>query len=110
MSMMFPYQRGSQPLINWSNGVPRQSRAAEAVSLGSLGDPTLVLPAPGAPEVLSTTPARGPYSSMGGCSCSGSCGCGGHAMGDDQVGGIGSLAMGIGVGIAALWLIHHLNK
>jgi hypothetical protein len=48
----YPYQRGSAPLLSWRNGPPRQSRAADATSLGSLEGPTITmpLPRPGSPE------------------------------------------------------------
>lgn len=81
MSMKYAYQRAGGPILNWSSGPPLQSRAADAASLGSLGGslgggstldhPTLVLPAPGAPEPIGVT-----RSGMSGCSCHGSCGCG----------------------------------
>lgn len=75
--MKFAYLRAGGPILDWNTRTaPSQSRAADAVALGSLGgstldDPTLVLPAPGAPEPVGVT--RPP---MSGCSCSGSCGCG----------------------------------
>ncbi len=97
--MKYAYQRTGAPILDWRSGPPLQSRAADSVALGSLGGgttldhPTLVLPAPGAPEPIGVT--RG---GMGGCSCSGSCGCG-PAMGgiiDAIPGGI------VTVGIAAV--------
>jgi hypothetical protein len=73
--MKYAYQRNGAPIIAWGRGpsVPHQTRAADTVALGSLGgttldQPTLLLPAPGAPEPI--------LGGMGGCSCSGSCGCG----------------------------------
>lgn len=57
--MKYAYQRQGGPLLNWGNAAPPQSRAADARSLGSLGDDTLgamaprstfKLPKPGAPE------------------------------------------------------------
>lgn len=75
--MKYAYQRTGAPILDWSQGPPRQSRAADAVALGSLGGgssldhPTLLLPAPGAPEPIGVT-----RSAMSGCSCGGSCGCG----------------------------------
>jgi len=81
--MKFAYSRGGGPLLDWSSGPPRQTRAADATALGSLGTsslsgPTLVLPAPGAPEPIGVS-----NQAMGGCSCSGSCGCGtGSPLGD----------------------------
>lgn len=73
--MKYAYQYTGAPLLQWGMHAPYQSRAADTVALGSLGGstlagPTLVLPAPGAPEPIDVTPG------MGGCSCSGSCGCG----------------------------------
>lgn len=72
--MKYAYMRGGAPLLRWSQAAPKQSRAGETQSLGSLGgttldNPTLVLPRPGAPEPIGV-------SAMGGCGCHGSCGCG----------------------------------
>jgi|SRR5215470_4767702 len=69
MAQKYIYQRSGGPLITWTgrNSAPMQSRAADTVALGSLGDPTLVLPAPGAPEPLNGIS----------CKCGGSCGCSG---------------------------------
>jgi hypothetical protein len=60
----YAYQRGSAPLLSWKGGPPRQTRAADTVGLGSLGDPTIALPLPrpGAPE---------PVGGLG-CGCGGS--------------------------------------
>lgn len=69
MPMNYAYNRAGGPLMSWGSTVPRQSHAAPG-ALGSLGDATLLLPAPGAPEPIGVT--RG---GMGGCSCSGTCGC-----------------------------------
>lgn len=72
--MRYAYQRDGRPLVSWRTGIPPQSRAADARSLGSLGGTTLdgpTLPAPGAPEPLNVT-GHG----LGGCVCKGSCGCG----------------------------------
>lgn len=71
MSIKYAYLRNGAPLIRWGTMAPHQSRAADTVSLGSLGGttldtPTLILPRPGAPEPLP----------LNGCSCSGTCGCG----------------------------------
>ena len=77
-----------------------QSRAADAVALGSLGGgttldhPTLVLPAPGAPEPVGIS-AQG----LGGCSCQGSCGCNGMSGLTDSM----SKGALIGVGAVALF-------
>jgi len=74
--MRYLYQRSGGPLITWSgrNSAPPQSRAADTVALGSLegtslSRPTLVLPAPGAPEPLNGIS----------CKCGGTCGCSGSA-------------------------------
>jgi hypothetical protein len=75
MSMMkFAYQYDGGPMT-WRGGVPRQSRASDAKSLGSLGDATLVLPAPGAPEPLNGIS----------CKCGGSCGCSGSKSAMDGI-------------------------
>jgi hypothetical protein len=70
--MKFAYTRGGAPLLDWKNGPPRQSRAADSVALGSVLDGSTLdnmpLPRPGSPEPLD------------GCSCSGSCGCGTPAV------------------------------
>lgn len=52
MRYRYAYQRTGAPLLTWKGGPPRQTRAADATSLGSLGDPTLALPLPrpGSPE------------------------------------------------------------
>lgn len=52
MKYRYPYQRGSAPLLSWKHGPPRQTRAADATSLGSLDGPTITLPLPrpGSPE------------------------------------------------------------
>lgn len=51
--MNFVYKRRGGPILSWQNGYPpRQSQAADARSLGALGD---VRPAlPGAPEFIAT--------------------------------------------------------
>lgn len=76
--MKYAYQRGGGPLLVWGQSAPKQTRAGDAAALGSLAgttldSPTLVLPAPGAPEPI--------LSGVSGCSCHGSCGCG-SSMGD----------------------------
>lgn len=98
--MKYAYQRTGAPLLQWGMTAPKQSRGADAAALGSLGEstlssPTLVLPAPGAPEPVGVTRAA-----MSGCSCSGSCGCG-SGVGDfiDAVPG-GWLTVGIGALVA----------
>src|SRR5262249_152067 len=70
------YQRQGGPM-SWKNGPPVQARAADAKSLGSLGgatltgsvfnNRTLVLPRPGAPEVIpqSSLGAMGGLGSLG---------------------------------------------
>ena len=64
MKQTYAYQRTGAPLLTWKHGPPYQTRAADAKSLGSLGDPTvtLPLPRPGSPEPV------------------GGCGCGGDAV------------------------------
>lgn len=59
----YVYQRKGGPLLSWKNGIPPyQSRAADARSLGSLGDDDVfgiqrpLLPRPGAPEYLDDQP------------------------------------------------------
>lgn len=64
MNYKMAYQNAGGPM-SWKHGPPVQSRAADAVSLGSLGDPTLVLPVPGGPEPLNYTMV--PMSGCGGC-------------------------------------------
>ncbi len=66
--MKYAYQRQGSGLLTWGMAAPKESRAGETASLGSLGGATLVLPAPGAPEPI--------LGGVGGCSCQGSCGCG----------------------------------
>ena len=114
--MRYAYQRGGAPILDWSNGPPRQSRAADSVALGSLGGgttldhPTLVLPAPGAPEVIGVTPGM----AMGGCSCSGSCGCGPSAPGPvaAALNGIADAVPGgyLTLGVAAFLAWKYLKK
>lgn len=68
--MKFAYQRGGAPLLSWRNGPPRQSRAADAVALGStLDGPSLdmPLPRPGAPEPLGCMGTRSGGLGCGGC-------------------------------------------
>jgi hypothetical protein len=102
----YVYQRAGGPILDWRNGVPRQSRAADAVSLGSLAgttldDPTLVLPAPGAPEPVGIS--RGALSGCGGgCGCAK---CGGlSGVADSVPGGYVTL------GVAAYLLWKLLRK
>lgn len=59
----YVYQRKGGPLLSWKNGIPPyQSRAADAKSLGSLGDDDVfgiqrpLLPRPGAPEYMDDQP------------------------------------------------------
>jgi hypothetical protein len=60
MNYRWAYQNSGGPPLSWKHGPPRQTRAADTVALGSLGDPTieLPLPRPGAPEPI-------------GCACDG---------------------------------------
>jgi len=103
--MKFAYQRAGGPILDWRTGPPSQSRAADTVALGSLGGgstldgPTLVLPAPGAPEPVGVT-----RQAMSGCSCHGSCGCGGGMGGIvDSVPG-GYITLGVAAFMAWRWL------
>jgi hypothetical protein len=52
MRYLYSGLTAGHPLLSWRSGPPRQTRAADATSLGSLGDPTLVLPRAGAPEPI----------------------------------------------------------
>jgi hypothetical protein len=52
------------PLLSWKSGPPPQTRAPLS-SLGSLGEPTLVLPRAGAPEPLNCTAVGDPGCSRG---------------------------------------------
>lgn len=99
MSMNYSYLRAGGPLLKWGSTVPRQTKAAPG-ALGSLGNPTLILPAPGAPEPIGVTRAA-----MGGCSCSGSCGCGGHSAVGDFVDSIPGGYLGLAVGVFIAWKI-----
>lgn len=98
--MKYAYRRAGGPILDWRTGPPLQSRAADSVALGSLGGgssldhPTLVLPAPGAPEPIGVV-----RSGMGGCSCRGSCGCGMGGVVDSIPGGW----LTVGVGAYLLW-------
>jgi hypothetical protein len=117
MKYGYAFQKQGGPM-SWRNGPPVQARAADAKSLGSLGgatlegsvfgDKTLVLPKPGAPEVMPmgaalgdikapsyirspagqartyvpTTSMKRSMSGMGdcGCGCGGGGGCGGGKL------------------------------
>lgn len=105
--MKYAYQRNGTPLVMWDNSpsVPRQSRAADTVAMGSLGGgttlegstlgPPVIFPRPGAPEPI--------LSGVGGCSCSGSCGCGTALSGiADAIPG-GYLTLGA-LAVGAWWL------
>jgi hypothetical protein len=98
--MNYAYRRAGGPLMTWGTTVPRQAKAAPG-ALGSLGNPTLILPAPGAPEPIGVT--RG---AMGGCGCSGSCGCGGghsHSAVGDFVDSIPGGYIGLAIGVFIAW-------
>lgn len=103
--MRYAYQRQGGPILDWSAGPPMQSRAADTVALGtlagsSLDGPTLVLPAPGAPEPI--------LGGMSGCSCSGTCGCG---SGSPLSGLVDSVPGGyVTLGIAAILAWRLLRK
>jgi len=103
----YTYRDG--PLLRWGHGTPVQTKAADAQALGSLGgttlsEPTLLLPAPGAPEIIGVTGRS--MMPMGGCSCSGTCGCGSPLSGivDSVPGGYLTIA---GVALLA-W--HFMRK
>ncbi|HMG58028.1 MAG TPA: hypothetical protein VK601_31220 [Kofleriaceae bacterium] len=112
--MKYAYQRDGAPLIRWGQVAPMQSRAADSVALGSLGggssldhstleQGTIILPRPGAPEVIDGSGLSG----LGGCSCSGSCGCGSAAPSlsgivDAIPGGV--ITLGIAAAVAA-WML-----
>jgi hypothetical protein len=113
--MKFAYQRQGGPLVTWGQAAPKQSRAAETSGLGSLGgttldEPTLVLPAPGAPEPIGVTPPSSytrPVGPLNGCSCHGSCGCGGSLSGFvDSVPG-GYITLGVAAFLAWRMLRKH---
>ena len=55
----FAAQNRGGSMLSWRYGPPRETRAADTLALGSLAEPTLVLPAPGAPEPLNFT--QSPY-------------------------------------------------
>jgi hypothetical protein len=107
--MKYAYQRTGAPILNWTSGPPQQSRAADSVALGSLGGgttldyPTLVLPAPGAPEPVGIT--RPTPASLSGCSCSGSCGCGSGMGGMLEAIPGGIVTVGIAA-FAAWWMLR----
>jgi hypothetical protein len=97
---------------SWEGGPPRQSRAADAKSLGSLSGTTLadhtlkgsvLLPAPGAPEPIGVA-----QQGMGGCSCSGSCGCGSGSPLSDFVDSVPGGYVTLGVAGILAW--HFLRK
>lgn len=110
--MKFAYQRGGGRILDWSRVPPKQSRAGETRELGSLGgssldEPTLVLPAPGAPEPIGVTPPGSSWApALSGCSCSGQCGCSGGLSGlvDSVPGGY------ITLGVAAFLAWRMLRK
>jgi hypothetical protein len=101
--MKFPYQFAGGPM-SWKSGPPRQARAP----ISSLGDPTLYLPAPGAPEPINNSgmgDVEGQYVAVGGL---GDCGCGckgagtcGKGMGEVTQNAIGSGTTIMRVGSAA---------
>lgn len=103
--MRFAYQRTGAPLLSWRGGTaPQGTRAADAKSLGSLGDPTLELPRAGAPEPL---PAL-----------AGTCGCHGTTSGliGQPMGGIVdtlsnlSTPAKLGIAAAAFLAYKHFKK
>lgn len=85
MNYGYVYQRSGGPLLSWKNGPPRQTRAADAVSLGDL-----VLPRAGAPEPIN---GLGAYENNGGYLQTGpgmGCACAGPSMGGivDSISGL----------------------
>lgn len=88
--------------MSWGSTAPRQAHAAPG-ALGSLGNPTLLLPAPGAPEPIGVT--RAP--AMGGCSCSGSCGCGGHSAVGDLVDSVPGGYVTLAIAAIVAWKMFH---
>ena len=107
--MKYAYQRAGGPILDWKTAPPRQSRASETTSLGSLAGsslagPTLVLPAPGAPEPVGIT-----RQAMGGCGCSGTSKCGGMGGALDEL--VDALPGGyITLGVAAFVAFKVLSK
>lgn len=101
---MYAYQNSGHPILSWKHGPPRQTRAADTVSLGSLGDPTLVLPAPGAPE-----PINGLGCSGTGYSANCGCGCKLTPSVDGIADSLGALPVGVKV-VGALALAYLLHK
>lgn len=101
--MRYAYQNSGGQMIRWGRSAPAQTRAGDTVGLGSLGDPTIVMPRPGAPE-----PINGSYISMG---CSG---CSGGMAGDVDWGRtVASLPASVKIGgaLALAYLLHkHLKK
>ncbi len=89
MKYGYAYQKTGAAPMSWLNGPPNAARAADARALGSLGGVgvkalgtksygslgDVVLPRPGAPEV------------MGDCGCGG--GCGKAGVGDTSIGQMG---------------------
>jgi hypothetical protein len=111
--MKYAYQRGGGPLVTWGAAAPKQSRAADAAALGYLGylgslgqttlsDPTLLLPAPGAPEPI--------LGGLSGCSCSGSCGCGAPASVGDLVDSVPGGYITLGVAAFLAWKLLGKGK
>jgi len=90
MNYKYIYERVGGPLLSWKHGPPRSSYQA-STGLGSLGDASLVLPAPGAPEPIQGRGALGGYSRAGMRAGTprgglGDCGCSGKkSMGDVNV-------------------------
>jgi hypothetical protein len=108
--MKYAYQRDGAPLVRWGQAAPAQTRAADSVSLGSLGggssldhstleQATIILPRPGAPEVIDGSGLSG----LGGCSCSGSCGCGPAASLSGIVDAVPGGIVTLGLAAVAAW-------
>jgi len=100
MKYNYAYQRSGHPLLSWKNGPPNQSRSGDTVGLGSLAEPTLVLPRPGAPEPIN------------GCECHGKSGVGSIADSIDEVlDTITGLSMPVKVaGAVGLFLLYKKLK
>jgi len=93
MTMKFAYRNSGGPM-SWKDGPPTAVKAAPS-SLGGLFEPTLTLPAPGAPEPINNAYAMSDYIAVGdsgdglgdcGCGCKGAGTCGGKSMGATDAG------------------------
>ncbi len=97
--MKYAYSNAGNTALRWGMSAPRGSRASDTVALGSLGDPTLVLPRPGAPEPINDSyrflKGGGAYvldtKGLAGLGCGGGCGCSGGCGHKDGMHGIQDL-------------------